>query len=313
MSNFISLVESDDSDSDREYDDDVDEEEEEEDDYDDDYCNNNNDDEVMVVRRNPRRRGRTQPARSVSVNNDDNSNKRKRASSSPLLSKKYFHTDVVAEDFLCPITHELPVDDPVVAMDGMVYEGVAITTWISNRLKHGVTVVNSPWTGEPMGSTDTVAAPRKWKNKLDECVNKICDNTTGKDEEYVERYKQKKQFLSMVAGATKSKDVVAMEKIAMCYQTGEYGVEVSEDEAFHWYNLAYKHGSVIGMANAGDLMVHGSGTKKNVVHATRIRPAFPKVRDSTEGFIGSTTGERALISHLAASNSLVREALDQWG
>ena len=50
-----------------------------------------------------------------------------------------------ADELVCPITHELPVD-PVTAEDGRVYERSAIEEWLKH---HSV----SPSTGQPLSST----------------------------------------------------------------------------------------------------------------------------------------------------------------
>ena len=49
-----------------------------------------------------------------------------------------------ADELVCPITHELPVD-PVTAEDGRVYERSAIEEWLQQNAK-------SPHTNEPMGT-----------------------------------------------------------------------------------------------------------------------------------------------------------------
>ena len=49
-----------------------------------------------------------------------------------------------AEEFVCPITQELPID-PVLAEDGRVYERSAITAWLRTNN-------TSPHTREAMGS-----------------------------------------------------------------------------------------------------------------------------------------------------------------
>jgi len=63
-------------------------------------------------------------------------------------SKRYRSAiDAMAEEWLCPITQELPVD-PVMAKDGRVYERAAIEDWLQRQA--GMEV-KSPVTNEPMG------------------------------------------------------------------------------------------------------------------------------------------------------------------
>ena len=62
------------------------------------------------------------------------------------MASKYRESlDGAANEFLCPITQELPVE-PVTAMDGKVYERKAIEDWF--RQGNG----NSPMTNQPMST-----------------------------------------------------------------------------------------------------------------------------------------------------------------
>ena len=55
--------------------------------------------------------------------------------------------DDVAEEYVCPITAELPID-PVTAEDGRFYERHAIEEWFSRQPQ---AQVKSPVTNKPMG------------------------------------------------------------------------------------------------------------------------------------------------------------------
>ena len=55
--------------------------------------------------------------------------------------------DNLADEFICPITSELPLD-PVTAEDGRVYERSAIQEWFATRAEARV---KSPITNELMG------------------------------------------------------------------------------------------------------------------------------------------------------------------
>ena len=63
-------------------------------------------------------------------------------------AKKYKSAlDTMADEFICPITSELPLD-PVTAEDGRVYERSAIEKWFAQRPERRV---KSPITNELMG------------------------------------------------------------------------------------------------------------------------------------------------------------------
>ena len=167
----------------------------------------------------------------------------------------------VLDDFKCPITLELPVD-PVMAIDSKIYEYEAITEHI-RLAKTAGREVRSPWTRETMTSSDLFLVPSDWLSTLKKSV----ENGTfhGESVEIWKRGRKKKEEFEGLLKRAEGGDVKAMEKAGECYQTGEYNNPRDEDKAFKWYNRAYEnHNSVIGMANVGDMMVFGRGTKKNV-------------------------------------------------
>ena len=64
------------------------------------------------------------------------------------VNKRYRQAiDDVAEEYVCPITAELPID-PVTAEDGRCYERCAIEAWF---VRQPQAQVKSPVTNEPMG------------------------------------------------------------------------------------------------------------------------------------------------------------------
>ena len=64
------------------------------------------------------------------------------------VNKRYRQAiDEVAEEYVCPITAELPID-PVTAEDGRCYERCAIEEWFARQPQPQV---KSPVTNEPMG------------------------------------------------------------------------------------------------------------------------------------------------------------------
>ena len=64
-------------------------------------------------------------------------------------SKRYRNAiEEMAEEFVCPITQELPVD-PVMAQDGRIYEKKAVEDWIASKRGQPL---KSPVTNESMGT-----------------------------------------------------------------------------------------------------------------------------------------------------------------
>lgn len=168
----------------------------------------------------------------------------------------------VVDDFKCPITLELPVY-PVMAIDGKVYECEAIAEHIRHAEKEGREIM-SPWTRETMTSSFVFLVPSDWLSTLNESVANGNFHEEAVDL-WRQRRKKKVDFEELLKRA-EGGNMKAMEEVAECYQTREYGRLENQSEAFKWYNRAYEsHYSVIGMANVGDMMVNGSGTKKSAL------------------------------------------------
>ena len=67
----------------------------------------------------------------------------------PAVAKKDGALVTVADELICPISQELPVD-PVMALDGKIYERASIERWLKKHKR-------SPLTGLAMGTTLTPA------------------------------------------------------------------------------------------------------------------------------------------------------------
>ena len=77
--------------------------------------------------------------------------------------KKQKTLTTIAKEFICPITHELPIK-PVTAEDGKIYEEKAIREWFSTK-----DVPTSPSTGAVIG-TKLFPAPQA-RNTIEALVN----------------------------------------------------------------------------------------------------------------------------------------------
>ncbi len=73
--------------------------------------------------------------------------KRPRSGGTSVAKKYKSALDKLADEFICPITSELPVD-PVTAEDGRVYEKSALLEWFATKPEDEI---KSPVTNEPMG------------------------------------------------------------------------------------------------------------------------------------------------------------------
>jgi TPR repeat protein len=162
----------------------------------------------------------------------------------------------IAEEFLCPITRELPFD-PVTAEDGRVYERSALEKWFA---KKAAGEVRSPITNEPMGRKLLPAVQVRntikgmvqsgalsgekadvWKKRL-------------KEEEKVEETRRKAE-----AG-----DANAMHDLGGWYRDGRHGLVKNDKQAFAWFKRSADKDNVYGLGACGIAYVFGDGVKKRV-------------------------------------------------
>ncbi len=141
--------------------------------------------------------------------------------------------DDASNEFICPITQELPVD-PVTAMDGRVYERKAIADWIAKG--NG----KSPMTNQPMSST--LLPAHHVRNSL-ELMVKSGALVGDKVEAWKKRLEDERAVEKLRARAANG-DARAMVRLAHGYQYGSRGLTKSKAEAERWYRRAYEAGNV---------------------------------------------------------------------
>ena len=156
-----------------------------------------------------------------------------------------------ADELVCPITHELPVD-PVTAEDGRVYERSAIEEWLGQHEK-------SPHTNEPMGTKLLPAT--QVKNLIASMVRSgaISGDKAGawtkklEGEKEVEEMRQKAE-----AG-----DAEAMMSLADWYQDGTNGLQKNLSERYRWAKRAADLDHAEGISDVGWCAFFGEGTEQN--------------------------------------------------
>ena len=145
------------------------------------------------------------------------------------MASKYRESlDGAANEFLCPITQELPVE-PVTAMDGKVYERWAIEDWF--RQGNG----NSPMTNQPM-STQLLPATHV-RNSLELMVKS--NALTG---EKVDAWKKKlkdEESIAKLLEQAQAGDIHCMARLGI-----EYGMQEKYTDAFAWYRRGADAGSM---------------------------------------------------------------------
>ena len=156
-----------------------------------------------------------------------------------------------ADELVCPITHELPVD-PVTAEDGRVYERSAIEEWLQQNAK-------SPHTNEPMGTKLLPAT--QVKNLIASMVRSgaISGDKAGawtkklEGEKEVEEMRQKAE-----AG-----DAEAMMSLADWYQDGTNGLQKNLSERYRWAKRAADLDHAEGISDVSWCAFFGEGTEQN--------------------------------------------------
>ena len=160
-----------------------------------------------------------------------------------------------ADEFLCPITHELPID-PVTAEDARVYERSAIEEWLEKNAK-------SPHTNEPMGKKLLPAT--QVKNLIASMVRSgaISGDKAGAWTKKLEGEKEVEELRRKAEAG----DSEAMVKLSVWYRDGDHGLEKSAVERYKWAKRAADLDHPRGISNVGACSSNGSGTERNTALA----------------------------------------------
>lgn len=131
----------------------------------------------------------------------------------------------VADHLLCKITQELPID-PVIALDGHIYERTAINTWFEQRQP-----TTSPATNASMGRK--LVPAHQIRNTIATLMQSGAIQRSRADVWHT-HMRIKEEVASVRCVATKG-DQGAMEQMAIWYYYGEKGVLKDRREALKWF------------------------------------------------------------------------------
>ena len=163
--------------------------------------------------------------------------------------------DEMAEEFVCPITQELPVD-PVMAEDGRVYERSAITEWLEQRPGAHA---KSPATNEPMGKKLLPAL--QVRNTIKGMV-KSGAISGAKADAWKKRIEEEDEMAEMRRKA-EGGDVEAMSLIGGAYYFGNMGFPQDVKQSFAWFKKAADLDHVESLTWCGTLYMMGEGADQN--------------------------------------------------
>jgi len=161
--------------------------------------------------------------------------------------------DAIADDYVCPITAELPLD-PVTAEDGHVYERAAIERWLQIG-RH-----TSPATNLPMGTR--LLSAHQVRSTVEKLVRTgaITGDKADRWREHLEREAEVSEWRRRAHAG----DASAMVLLGTWHLCGQMGLEKSHEKGFRYCKQAADLGSVCGQASAGLCLVGGKGTEANV-------------------------------------------------
>ena len=172
------------------------------------------------------------------------------------VNKRYRQAiDEVAEEYVCPITAELPID-PVTAEDGRFYERHAIEEWFSRQPE---AQVKSPVTNELMGKRLVPAV--QVRNSLKRLVESGAISGS-KTDAWKQAMAEREEVVALRAEA-EGGDANSMCALAIRYDTGTHGLKKDFAQSFKWFKRAADLKKRCGLTNSGIAYLNGEGVERS--------------------------------------------------
>ena len=176
------------------------------------------------------------------------------------VNKRYRQAiDDVADEYVCPITAELPLD-PVTAEDGRCYERCAIEEWFSRQPEPQV---KSPVTNEPMGKRLFPAV--QLRNTLKRLVESGA--ISGSKADAWKKAMAEEAEMAVLRAQADGGDATAMRWLGYSYRDGLRGLKQDDTQAFTWFKRAADLKDVTSIAMCGNAYLQGQGVEKSFVRA----------------------------------------------
>ena len=162
--------------------------------------------------------------------------------------------DEMAEELVCPITQELPVD-PVMAEDGRVYERSAIEAHIRGR---SAEALKSPITNEPMGARLLPAV--QVRNNIERMVKSgaIGGDKAAAWQKRIEDEKKVAETRRKAEGG----DSGAMKDLGFWYRDGQKGLAVDKKQAFEWFERAAELDEPTALTECARTLIEAEGVAR---------------------------------------------------
>ena len=208
------------------------------------------------------------------------------------VTKRYRQAiDDVAEEYVCPITAELPID-PVTAEDGRFYERHAIEEWFSRQPE---AQVKSPVTNEPMGKRLLPAV--QVRNSLKRLVESGA--ISGSKADAWKKAMAEEAEVAALRAKAEGGDASAMSELGCSYYRGKGGLKKDAAQAFTWCKRAADLKDAGGLANCGTLYLRGLGVERNPIRGFIMLGA------------AAALGSEFACALLASANEKGRHGLDK--
>ena len=165
--------------------------------------------------------------------------------------------DDVAEEYVCPITAELPID-PVTAEDGRCYERHAIEEWFSRQPQPQV---KSPVTNELMGKRLLPAV--QVRNSLKRLVESGA--ISGSKTDAWKKAMADEAAVAALRVKADGGDSKAMSELGYAYRDGKRGLKKDDSQSFTWLKRAADLQDVRGLTACAVAYVNGRGVERNPI------------------------------------------------
>ena len=169
--------------------------------------------------------------------------------------------DQAADDFLCPISQELPVD-PVVAEDGRIYERTEIERHIEQREGS----LRSPMTNKPMGKKLLPSAQTRSMIRTLVRTGAIGGDKAARWEERLKEEEELQTWRREAEGG----DADAMLQLGAAHAIGTHGLKADFAAACAWFKKGSDLRDVTCMGLAGQCLFDGRGVDEARVHGMSL-------------------------------------------
>ena len=190
-----------------------------------------------------------------------------RAASEPATdeqSKRYKQSvDNAAEELVCPITAELPVD-PVMAEDGRVYERRAIEDWIERPGE-----LKSPTLNTPMGPR--LLPAKQVRNIIEQMVR--TGSISGPKADAWSAKLAGEEKVKEVRAKAEAGDAEAMFRMGAWYDNGMHGLMKDAKQAAGWRQRGHDLGEPPCTSRLASHYEFGDGVERDKAYAMHLYTA----------------------------------------